>query len=192
MLAIVTSAIASTQTTIIPSSRTSFSMARQDALPQVFAKIHPRFRTPYVSTAAIAVLAIAWYVPANALSENFLFDTLSALSLLIAFYYALTGIACAVYYRRQLRKSVRTFIFIGVAPLVGAAILGFLLVKSALDLSNPDNSYSGQSLLGMGVPLVIALAFALLGVVILILWRLGGHERFFGRRPFEHAEVAVE
>ncbi len=105
VLAIVTSAVASTQTTIIPSSRTSFSMARQDALPQVFAKIHPRFRTPYVSTAAIAALAIAWYVPANALSENFLFDTLSALSLLIAFYYALTGIACAVYYRRQLRNS---------------------------------------------------------------------------------------
>ncbi len=33
ILAIVTSAIASTQTTIIPSSRTSFSMGRQSALP---------------------------------------------------------------------------------------------------------------------------------------------------------------
>ncbi len=192
VLAIVTSAIASTQTTIIPSSRTSFSMARQDALPQVFAKIHPRFRTPYVSTATIAALAIAWYVPANALSENFLFDTLSALSLLIAFYYALTGIACAVYYRKQLLGSVRTFVFVGVAPLIGAAILGFLLVKSALDLADPENSYSGQSILGMGVPLAIAIAFILLGVLILILWRLAGHQRFFGRRPFEHAAVSVE
>ena len=33
ILAILTSAIASTQTTIIPSSRTSFSMGRQSALP---------------------------------------------------------------------------------------------------------------------------------------------------------------
>ena len=33
VLAIVTSAIASTQTTIIPSSRTSFSMARAGAMP---------------------------------------------------------------------------------------------------------------------------------------------------------------
>ena len=36
------------------------------------------------------------------ISENALLDSISALSLLIAFYYALTGIACAVYYRRQL------------------------------------------------------------------------------------------
>ncbi|MEU1171780.1 hypothetical protein, partial [Streptomyces microflavus] len=28
-------------------------------------------------------------------------------SLLIAFYYALTGVACAVYYRRHLTESVR-------------------------------------------------------------------------------------
>ena len=136
---------------------------------EVFARIHPRFRTPYISTAVVAALAIAWYVPANALSENFLFDTLSALSLLIAFYYALTGIACAVYYRRELFSSVRTFVFVGLAPLAGAAILAYLLVKSALDLANPDNSYSGQSILGMGVPLAIALAFIILGIVILML-----------------------
>ena len=192
VLAIVTSAIASTQTTIIPSSRTSFSMARQGALPRVLASIHPRFRTPHLSTAAIAALAIAWYVPANILSENFLFDTVAALSLLIAFYYGLTGVACAVYYRRQLLTSVRTFVFVGLAPLAGAAILAFVLVKSALDLSNPDNSYSGQSILGLGVPLAIALAFVLLGAIILVLWRLGGNERFFGRKPFEHAAVSVE
>ncbi|MBA3375678.1 MAG: APC family permease [Actinobacteria bacterium] len=46
ILAIVTSAVASTQTTIIPSSRTSFSMGRQSVLPRIFAAVHPRFRTP--------------------------------------------------------------------------------------------------------------------------------------------------
>ncbi len=192
VLAIVTSAVASTQTTIIPASRTSFSMARRGALPAAFARIHPRFRTPAVSTAAIAALAIAWYVPVNAVSENFLFDTLSALSLMIAFYYALTGIACAVFYRRQLFKSIRAFLFVGVAPLTGAAILGILLVKSAIDLADPENSYSGESVLGMGVPLAIALGFTVLGLVILILWRLGGNERFFGEKGFEHAAVSVE
>ena len=192
VLAIVTSAIASTQTTIIPSSRTSFSMARQHALPSVLAKIHPRFRTPHVSTAVIAALAVAWYVPANILSENFLFDTVAALSLMIAFYYALTGVACAVYYRRQLRRSAKMLLFVGVAPLLGAAILAFVLVKSALDLADPDNSYSGQSILGVGVPLAIAVAFILLGLVIVTLWRLGGNEQFFSRRPFEHAPVPAE
>jgi amino acid transporter len=191
ILAIVTSAIASTQTTIIPSSRTSFSMARQSALPRVFAAVHPRFHTPWISTAVVAGLAILWYVPVNLLSENFLFDTLSALSLMIAFYYALTGVACAIYYRRELTKSVKSFLFIGVGPLVGSAILGFLFVKSAIDLSDAENSYSGQELLGMGVPFVIGMGFLLLGVVLLVVWRLAGNERFFARKPFESVDPGV-
>jgi amino acid transporter len=191
VLAIVTSAIASTQTTIIPSSRTSFSMARQHALPRAFAAVHPRFHTPWFSTSVIAALAIVWYVPVNLLSENFLFDTLSALSLQIAFYYALTGFACVVYYRRELTKSVKSFFFIGVGPFVGAAILGLLFVKSAIDLADAENSYSGQAVLGMGVPFVIGMGFLLLGLVLLVLWRLGGNERFFGRNAFEAVDPAL-
>ncbi len=139
----------------------------------------------------IAGLAIAWYVPLNLLSENALFDSLSALSLMIAFYYALTGFACAVYYRRELTKSAKNFLFIGVGPLVGAAILGFLFVKSAIDLVDPENSYTGQTILGMAVPFVTGVGFLLLGAVLLVLWRLGGHERFFERRPFEAVDPAV-
>ena len=33
------------------------------------------------------------------------------------------------------------------------------------------------------MPLVIGLGFLLLGVFLEILWRLSGHESFFGRRP---------
>jgi amino acid transporter len=84
LLAIVTSAIASTQTTIIPASRTALSMARSDAFPAVLASVHERFRTPHVATALVALLAVAWYVPANFISENFLFDSLTALGLMIA------------------------------------------------------------------------------------------------------------
>ena len=185
VLAIVTSAIASTQTTIIPASRTTMSMGRAEALPRPFAAIHRRYQTPAFSTAVVAALAIAWYVPSVVLSENFLFDTLSALSLLIAFYYALSGIACVIYYRRELTRSVRNFVFMGVAPLVGAAILGFLFVRAALDLADPDASYTGSSVLGMGTPLAIGLFFLILGGALVVLWRLGGHERFFSRRPFE-------
>ena len=60
--------------------------------------------------------ASAWYVLANMISENALLDSLTALSLLIAFYYALTGIACAIYYRRQLRHSLKNLLLIGVGP----------------------------------------------------------------------------
>ena len=44
--AVATSAIASTQTTIIPASRTGLSMARRHALPARLGRIHPRHQTP--------------------------------------------------------------------------------------------------------------------------------------------------
>ena len=80
VLAIVTSAIASTQTTIIPASRTTMSMGRADALPRPFAAIHRRYRTPAFSTAVVAALAIAWYVPSSPLGELPLRHALRALA----------------------------------------------------------------------------------------------------------------
>lgn len=192
LLAIVTSAVASTQTTIIPASRTTLSMARSGAYPAVFARIHPRFRTPHVATATVALLAILWYVPANIISENFLFDSLSALALMIAFYYTLSGIACIVYYRRELTKSVWNFVIIGVGPAVGALLLGFLFVKATQSLADTGDSYSGQEILGFAPPLAIGYGFLFLGVILMVVWRFaGGHERFFARPPFETVDPAV-
>jgi len=171
LFAVATSALASTQTTIIPASRTGLSMARRHALPSRFGHIHPRFRTPDVSTWWVAGIAIAWYVAASAISENALFDSLTALSLLIAFYYALTGIACAVYFRHQLLHGVKVFLFVGVGPLIGAALLIWLLVLSVRDMSDPENSYTGQAWFGVGPPLVIGLVICLVGIVVMLWWR---------------------
>ncbi|MCM2577683.1 APC family permease [Streptomyces meridianus] len=182
LLAVSTSAIASTQTTIIPASRTALSMARRMALPHAYGHIHQRFRTPDVSTWWVAAIAIGWYLCVNQISTNALFDSLSALSLLIAFYYALTGIACAVYYRRQLTDSVRNFLLIGLGPLVGAGLLTWLLVESVSDLADPENSYSGVSWFGLGPPLVIGIGIALVGVVIMFVWRFVS-PAFWSERP---------
>lgn len=172
LLAVATSAIASTQTTIIPASRTGLSMARRHALPKRFGHIHPRYRTPDVSTWWVAVIAIIWYLVVAELSENALFDSLTALSLLIAFYYALTGIACAIYFRHHLRESARNFLLIGVGPVLGAIMLTWLLVKSVQDMSDPANSYSGQAWFGLGPPLVIGIGISIAGVVLMIVWRI--------------------
>ncbi|MFD9541461.1 APC family permease [Streptomyces sp. NPDC060022] len=172
LLAVATSALASTQTTIIPASRTALSMARRHALPAQFARIHPRFRTPDVSTWWVAGIAIAWYLVVNRISENALFDSLTALSLLIAFYYALTGVACVIYYRRHLTESLRNLVLIGLGPLVGAGLLTWLLVRSVIDMADPENSYTGTSWFGLGPPLVIGIGISVLGVVIMVVWRL--------------------
>lgn len=172
LLSVATSAIASTQTTIIPASRTGLSMARRHALPSRIGRIHPRHRTPDVSTWLVAAIAIVWYVGIYQVSENALFDSLSALALLIAFYYALTGIACAVYHRKHLLESPKNLVLIGVGPLIGSAMLIWLLVLSVRDLSDPENSYSGTSWLGFGPPLVIGVGIFLVGVAIMLFWRV--------------------
>ena len=128
--------------------------------------------------------------------RRFLFDSLSALSLLIAFYYGLTGVACAIYWRHELFRSVKDFVFIGVAPVIGAGLLGYVLIESARDLSDPKASYSGTELFGVGMPLGIAIVFAGLGVIVMIAWRLFGPPQareFFGRKAFEAVphEVAM-
>jgi amino acid transporter len=171
LFAVATSAIASTQTTIMPASRTWLSMARRHAVPARFAHVHGTNQTPDVSTWWVAGIAIAWYLLVSVISENALFDSLTALSLLIAFYYGLTGLACALYFRRRLLSSVKNFLLIGLGPVVGAVMLFWLLVRSAIDMSDPANSYSGQAWFGLGPPLVIGIAIAVVGVVWMFVWR---------------------
>ncbi|MGA8852062.1 MAG: APC family permease [Aeromicrobium sp.] len=170
--AVSTAAVASTQTTIIPASRTALSMARRQALPHKFGHIHPRFRTPDVSTWWVAGIAIAWYLVINQISENAAFDSLTALGLLIAFYYALTGVACAVYYRHHLLDSAKKFFLIGVGPLIGSSLLVWLLFEAIRDQADPENSYSQVSWFGLGPPLVIGIVIAVTGVVAMFVWRV--------------------
>jgi hypothetical protein len=77
IIAVLTSAAASTQTTILPTARTSLSMARAGAMPSSLGRIHPRFLTPHISTILMGVLSIVWYVGLTIVSENILFDSIA-------------------------------------------------------------------------------------------------------------------
>jgi amino acid transporter len=182
IIAVLTSAAASTQTTILPTARTTLSMARAHAMPASLGKVHPRFLTPHVSTILMGALSIVWYVGLTILSEDILFDSLAALGLMIAFYIGITGFACTIYYRRELFHSVKNFFFIGVGPTLGGAVLFYLLIKNGIELSDPANSESGNSWLGLGPPLVIAVFFLILGVLLMwVQWRK--FPAFFKRKP---------
>jgi amino acid transporter len=182
IIAVLTSAAASTQTTILPTARTSLSMARAGAMPDSLGRIHPRYLTPHVSTILMGALSIVWYVGLTIVSENILFDSIAALGLMIAFYYGMTGFACAVYYRHHITDSLKSFLLIGVGPTLGGLMLTAIFIKSCYDLSKPENSESGDSWFGLGPPLVIGVGFLLLGVVLMLVWRVN-HKTFFQRRP---------
>ena len=117
-------------------------MARAGAMPAILGRIHQRFQTPDVSTVLMGVFSIVWYVGLTLVSENILFDSIAALGLMISFYYGITGFACAMYYRHELTTSVKNFLVVGVAPVIGGVVLTWLFIKSCIDLSKPENSES--------------------------------------------------
>ncbi len=185
IIAVLTSASASTQTTILPATRATLSMAAHGAAPKSFASITPRYLTPGVSTIWMGAVSIVWYVALTAVSQNILADSITATGLAIAFYLGITGVGCVVYFRKALLHDLRTFLIAGLGSALGAIMLGYVLVKSCIDLANPANSTSGESWLGIGAPLMIGILSVLVGVVLMFLqWRAA--PAFF-RRPLEAA-----
>src|SRR5689334_18368867 len=128
LLMVLSSAAASTQTTILPTARTTLSMAVYKAIPPAFAKMHRRYLTPTVSTIAMGAISIAVYVAFNYSSNGIgvIGDAVIAIGLYIAFYYGLTGFACAWYYRRNLTSSARNLWMQGILPVSGGLMLYFL------------------------------------------------------------------
>ena len=71
----------------------------------------------------MGALSIVWTIALLAFNPNqdVLGDTISALGFAVCFYYGFTGLACALYFRRDLLKSVRNFFLAGLIPVVGGA-----------------------------------------------------------------------
>jgi amino acid transporter len=180
ILMVLSSAAASTQTTILPTARTTLSMAAYKALPSSFAKIHPKFLTPSVSTLVMGLVSIGFYASINYVSNatGVFGDAVTALGFYIAFYYGLTGFACAWYYRQNLRTSARNLLMQGIIPVAGALMLWFLggwSVWEDYDFAS-GNDYTFWTVPGLrwqiGGPFVIAGGAAIVGVAVFIYMRI--------------------
>jgi amino acid transporter len=191
IICVLTSASASTQTTILPTARTTLSMAKWKAIPSAFGRIHPRFLTPSFSTLLMGGLSIVWTIALLAFnpSQNVLGDTISALGFSVCFYYGFTGVACALYYRRELFKSVRNFFLIGLIPLAGGLFLGYIAVKSFGYYNNHTNDYS-HALLGIQTPILVGVGGLIVGVVLMFAaWPF--FPQYFSGRWWETADPEV-
>jgi amino acid transporter len=155
-IAVLTSATAATQTTIIPAARQALSMARRGAIPARFAQVHERNLSPGTATVWAGVLSVIWFVAIELLSTNVLADCVAGLGILVCIYYGFTGFACTWFYRYELKKSVRNFFMLGFFPTVGGAILMVILVKAVTYYGNAANDSSG-AFLSMGVPVWIGI-----------------------------------
>ena len=70
-------------------------MAVYRAIPAKFARIHPKYLTPTWSTIGMGLVSAAFYLLITAISQNILLALIGSIGLQIAFYYGLTGFACA-------------------------------------------------------------------------------------------------
>jgi amino acid transporter len=183
VLMVLSSAAASTQTTILPTARTTLSMAAYKALPASFAKIHPKHLTPTVSTLVMGAISIVFYVPANFLSHgNIIGDAVTAIGLYIAFYYGLTGFSCIWYYRKNLTSSARNLWMQGILPCLG----GVMLYAAGLYSLQSDwvafNSYTTWTVPGLnwqiGGIFLIALGAAVVGLIGCLYMRITAPEFF--------------
>jgi amino acid transporter len=192
IIAVLTSASASTQTTILPTARTTLSMARWKAIPGVFGHIHPKYLTPDVSTLGMGALSIVFTVLLVGFnsSQDVLGDSITALGFAILFYYGFTGLACVVYFRKELLKSWKHFLAAGVVPLVGFGLMAAIFVKAFHDYSQTGAGYA-KPLFGIQIPIVIGIGSLLLGIPLMLLCALKFRE-FFSRKPELAAEGSLD
>jgi amino acid transporter len=191
IICVLTSASASTQTTILPTARTTLSMAKWNAIPQAFGRVHPRYFTPTFSTLLMGGLSIVWTVALLAFNpdQNVLGDTISALGFAVCFYYGFTGIACAVYFRRDIFKSARNFFFAGLIPVVGGIMMGYVAVKAYGSFNQSGYNYS-KPILGIQTPIFVGIGGLILGIILMFAaWPF--YRGFFRRKPFETADPRV-
>jgi amino acid transporter len=181
LLMVLSSAAASTQTTILPTARTVLSMSVHKALPDVFKKMHRRFLTPTVATISFGVASIALYVVMNSISAGHVIaDSVDSLGTMIAFYYGLTGFSCFWYYRRQLTQSVHNFFIQGVAPLIGGLILWSILGWTFWYYWNPVNSYTHFELFHREIGGTFTLDVGVLAIGVILMFTMQAfHPAFF-------------
>ena len=163
IIAVLTSSAAATQTTILPAARTALSMGRKKAIPGYFSEINAKHLTPGHSTWIFGIASVLLFVGINLWSENVLADSLTACGFLVCFYYAFTGFACIIFYRKRIFNSGGAFLRLGLLPLIGALALTGVFVKACIEYADPANG-SGVAVFGLGAPLVIGVGALILGI----------------------------
>jgi amino acid transporter len=167
-ITVLTSASASTQTTILPTARTSLSMAAYGAIPKRFARIHPKYLTPTDSTIWMGAVSIVFYVGLTLISADILADTIAAVGLMIAFYYGLTGFACVWFYRKTMWAKPRDIVMQGVIPFLGGLLLLGCFFYACHTYYAAD--YGETSLGGIGGVFLIGIGSLVIGAVLMFVY----------------------
>ena len=108
--------------------RIFYSMSKDGLLPPMFSKVHPKYKTPYVSTVITGGVAmiLAGILPINILGE------LVSIGTLLAFAIVCIGIIVLRYKKPDIERPFRTP-FVPLVPILGAGICLVQMYSLPLD-----------------------------------------------------------
>jgi amino acid transporter len=186
LLALLNSVIAAAIAGNTAATRVWFAMARSGSLPQVFARVHPRYKTPVNGVKLQILLTFAvgwglgWWIGPE--KEFEFMGTLLTFALILTFSAANLGVF--LYYFRERRDEFHMVLH-AIFPLLGTLALFFVAFNSLRPLPPPPICYT---------PLVLAIWLAL-GLLVLLVMKLVGKEDWLikaGRIVQERVETAEE
>jgi len=167
VIAVLLSTIGTLETNVLQFTRMLFAMARDGIFAKRYATVHAVHQTPWLSTVLVTVIGLALLLLSSFLSSvnAIMKDFASALGFQIAFYYAVSCLACAWCLRTDFR-SPRIFLTGILWPLISAIFLSAVAICSIPGFD--------------GVTLLVSLGSLALGIVPLTVGRRRS-------RPCSHA-----
>ncbi|RKP34273.1 cationic amino acid transporter [Dimargaris cristalligena] len=140
------------------------TMAKDGMLPSLLARIHPRFRTPYIPTiiTGVCCAVLAGFLPVDLLGD------MTSVGTLLAFFLVHAGVIILRFTNPDMPRGFRVPLGPFVLPVLGGAISIALIV-----LSEPTTIYRLFAWLGIG----------------LIVYAIYGHRKSHLNFPRENEEV---
>lgn len=190
-LAILVSAMASINSTAISPARTLLAMSHYDALPAAIKKIHPKHKSPYVALFLSSIVASVFYAIMRFISEDVLWDTITALGMMVCFYYGITALASTWYFRKSaLGEGFGSLLSKVILPGLGGLLLLVVFVQTTVDSLDPAAG-SGSNIAGIGLVGLIGIVMLGLGVVLMFV-QSRFSPRFFKGEVLSKADATTD
>ena len=168
LLAILNSAFANSNAGANAATRVGYALGRVGILPRALARVHPRFKTPYMAVhvqgaLGIALALILGFALGSPLNAFALLGTMA--TIIIVLIYILTNLSNIVFYLREKREEMNPLLNI-VAPALGIVIfIPVLIAAFGID-------FGGLGIAGLTAPANaapwIVLAWLAIGVAVFL------------------------
>jgi amino acid transporter len=168
-LAVLVAVIGTCQIQMTEPSRVLYALARDKIIPRVFGFINRAHQTPWAALVILAAIPPVLLIPylASTSANHAIGDIISADGMFGLFMYFVIALSSVWFYRAYLRRSIVTFLVLGVLPLVGGLYMGVIFFYG---LTTQATVVAWVSVAG------VALAFVLGAIVV---WRAAPDSPFF-------------